>query len=180
MSRSVPELIDPHRAVEQRTAICGCVPIAEMGRLVRLLAEGDLGEACFELSFGRDAGGLRAVNGQVEARLPLTCQRCLDVVLVKVQARFQLALVEGLDEAARLPEAYEPLLPEEDRVRIRDLVEDELILSLPQVARHERGACAGPLGNELEPEPGQALGEDEARGNPFAALADLKRQRDER
>ncbi len=87
-----------------------------------------------------------------------------------------MAVVKGLDEAARLPDAYDPLLPEEATLDPAALVEDELLLAVPPVPRHVEGTCEAPdyerhdhraPDTDREPAP-----DDE---HPFAVLQSLKR-----
>ena len=83
----------------------------------------------------------------------------------------RLFFVEGEDAAAALDaESEEDVLALTPSLDLHALIEDELLLSLPIVPRHE--ICAAPIdlgaGRETLPD-------DEAREHPFAALAALKR-----
>lgn len=124
-------------------------------------------------------GELRPVRGQapqvwlhLEARgaLSMTCQRCLQPLRVEVEADRDLRFVEG-EEAA----AAEDAVSEDDVLAIsvaldlEALIEDELVLSLPWVPRHD--VCPTPLPTPMEPEEPESP-------HPFAALADLKRRLD--
>ena len=144
-------------------------------RLVGLLASPE-GEARFELEFFQDDKRRSCVRGKVAARLRLRCQRCLEPVEYEVESNLLLGLVQGLDEAERLPDEYDPLMVENDRFQPTDLVEDELMLGLPQVPMHTPAeACdeqTGRLatGKASSDEPGR-----ENPDNPFRVLAQLKK-----
>lgn len=102
-------------------------------------------------------------------QLPLVCQRCLGPVEgdVEVDRTFRFERDEDAAAAADA-EAEEDVLSLGAPVDLVELLEDELLLSLPLVPRHDR--CPQPL-----PVPAPAV--DEAAGerpNPFAALAALK------
>ena len=134
----------------------------------------DTGSAAFTLRFRRDAAGRILVEGTVAATLRLRCERCMGLLDLPVQSSFVLAVVAGLDEAARLPEDYEPLLPEDTTVDPAALVEDELLLAVPAVPRHAAGACRPPAfvaaaGDAREDQPSD-------KENPFAVLEALKRR----
>jgi uncharacterized protein len=106
-----------------------------------------------------------------EADLPMQCQRCLTPVVETVQA--DRAFVFVADEATA--EAMDEESEEDVLVISRDfdalsLVEDELILALPLVPRHE--VCPQDLPVEAVDEAFEAASE---RPNPFAALAALKK-----
>jgi uncharacterized protein len=172
MSR-LPDSLDPWRAAEQGRLLEGSVPLVDLPRVAGLLATPE-GDARFRLEFFLDHRGRACVRGQVQAEVPLVCQRCLDPVTVPVDASVLLAVVSGVNEAARLPDAYEPLLAEDDRIAPLDLIEDEIILALPHVPRHEpRQACRNV--SETEEDAGSATGEVLRDDNPFRVLADWKK-----
>lgn len=81
-----------------------------------------------------------------------------------------LALVRGMDEARRLPERYDPLLVSESLIRPRDLIEDELLLALPQIPMHDPGVCTV----ASQPPSGQGADAQTRDVGPFAALAEWK------
>lgn len=175
MSR-VPDYLDPWRSVDQGRRLEGGVALAPMQRLQDLLADPE-GEARFELEFFRDHKGRPCVRGRVTATLVLRCQRCMEPMSLQVDAPLLLGLIQGADEAEQLPEEYDPWLVEEDRVRPQSLVEDELILALPQVPMHPSGeACtAGSLGQApKDAQTGKPPGGETE--NPFQVLAQLKKQ----
>ncbi len=168
MARRPPERVDPWLLAEQERTLEGRIPLGALSRLAPLLME-DSGEAAFVLKFFRDDHGRHRVNCRVEARLQLECQRCLEAMEHSVAREGELALVQGLLEAGRLPDELDPLLLQENELlTIGDLVEDELLLSLPAVPRH-----AHRCGAALEPPAGQTP-DGPAPDNPFAVLAALK------
>jgi uncharacterized protein len=168
MSR-LPDFVDSRRAAEQGRCLEGTLPLNAMPRVQGMLALPE-GEALFRLEFFLDAKHRACVRGQVQASVPLTCQRCLKPVAVEVGSKILLAVVAGRDEAERLPDAYDPLLTEDGRISPADLVEDEIILALPYVPKHGPGhACA-----EAQPGNAPATADDTRKDNPFQVLAQLK------
>ena len=99
----------------------------------------------------------------------LECQRCLQPMRIALPAERRIFFVEGEDAAAALDtETDDDVLALTPTLDLRSLVEDELLLALPLVPRHE--VCPQPLPRPLvEEEPETSAGE-----NPFAALASLK------
>jgi uncharacterized protein len=177
MSDALPELLDPRRAVASGAKFEGSLPLAKLRRLSDVL-ENDAGEAHYRLRFGRDEHGRGTVTGEIEAKLALRCQRCVGTFWLDVHAKPVLALVEGPDEAADLPEEYDPLLLEDRLVRSDALIEDELLLAVPPIPRHPEGTCAPPPTPDDGGEP-QQQHEEGSRPNPFAQLTALKRRRDD-
>lgn len=149
----------------------GDLSIVGMTRLAESLQDTDVPELQVRLSLGRDAGGVRCLEGSLQGVLHLTCQRCLGRMEFPVASTFRLALVHSEAEAERLAEGYEPLLLETDRLVVRDVVEDELLLALPDFPQHAEGeTCVLPEYREDE-----IVAATEEKPNPFAALASLKR-----
>ena len=168
----LPDLLDPWRAVEARYAFAGRLPLSTLPRLSDLLVDDGASDLRYRLDFAPDAGNLATVTGELSAVLKLRCQRCMNTLDHAVNVQVALALVRSLDEARGLPEGYDPLLVTEDLIRPRELIEEELILDLPQIPLHEPGACqASSSGTDDE------VGEEAGVENPFAILAALKRKR---
>jgi uncharacterized protein len=102
----------------------------------------------------------------------LTCQRCLQPMDVALSLARRLRFVRGEAQAEALDaEIEDDVLALSRQLDLRELVEDELLLALPIVPRHER--CPSPLPMAVrvdEPADDPAAG----RPNPFEALRVLK------
>ncbi|CAD5370677.1 conserved hypothetical protein [Rubrivivax sp. A210] len=110
----------------------------------------------------------RWLHLQARAEVRLQCQRCLEALQqpLEVDRRYRFVrddkLAEQLDE-----EIEDDVLALPPRLDLLELIEDELILALPIVPRHE-GECPRPL-----PQPAAVA--EVAAPNPFAKLAELRR-----
>lgn len=174
MSSPLPEFVDPWRLAEQGKAFSGTIELKDLPRLREALMSEE-GRAEFELRFERGDQRRVCIRGSVTATLVLECQRCLEPMDYPVDSPVDLAVIEVVEEVARLPVESEPLLAEEGRIRLMDVVEDELLLSIPQVPRHDTRECGG----HIEALAADALADiqqaDETPEiNPFAVLAGLK------
>ena len=166
MPAALPELVDPWRMVQARRIFTGTLPLSMLPRLCESLANGE-GGADFEIAFDTDDFGIAFLALQVSARLPLVCQRSLEVFELPVSIHQQLGLIADEADEAGLPERYEPLLVTDAQLRLQDVIEDELILALPVVALAP--------GVPLEDVAVSAADEAELRAQgPFAALGTLK------
>ncbi|MDD1605635.1 MAG: YceD family protein, partial [Methylococcaceae bacterium] len=84
----------------------------------------------------------------------------------------RLGIVSSIDQANRLPEDYDPLLVEQDSIPLRNLIEDELLLSLPTYPKHQHSCFVSNSDNNKTNAP--ARDSQSARENPFSILAKLK------
>ena len=164
---ALPEIVDAWRMVAARRSFEGTLPLRDMPRLRESLARAD-GEAKFALQFGRDEWGNAFLALDVQAQLPLQCQRTLEVFELPVVLQQRLGLIMREEDEAALPPGFEPLLTADGELRLADVIEDELILALP-VVPHKPGT-------EGESEVLWTSSPDDDEANPFAALARLKKQ----
>ena len=180
MSAALPAQLDPWQAVAREAAFAGSLALSDLPRLRDLLVGAVLARsapATFEIAFRRDEAGRAVVVGRVRAVLPLTCQRCLKVVEHGVDAAIRLMLTDGTGLAEEPPETYEALPVVGDRVRPAEMIEDELLLSLPQIPRHPFGVCqAAAQSSPAQPvDDGQAAADLAGdRPKPFGVLAGWK------
>jgi uncharacterized protein len=161
---TIPRHADLRRLAAAGANVEGSIALTEFARLRDALA-GAGGVAEIALGFGLDDEGYRTVTGSVRASLPLQCQRCLEQVAVAIDASVSLALVWREDEIPSLPARYEGLVVGTEPVDLYELIEEELLLGLPLVPRHEADACSMAAS---VPSTGSADG-DAVRENPFAA-----------
>jgi len=151
----------------------GTVPLARMKRLAPLLADTQ-GEASFVAAFKTDLEKRVIVELQVTAALALVCQASMDVYDEQVKRNTVLAVIEHQGEQENLPEAYDPVQTENGRLAIASLVEDELLLGLPQIPRKpDLEPVEYSTGGQVQEETNSPAG---GRENPFAALQDMLKQ----
>jgi uncharacterized protein len=165
MSDRLPVLIDPEYLVGKQSELSGQLSLSEFSRLAELLAD-DQGSVDITISFHQE-GDIKTVLGNISAQLFLHCQRCLKPVALSVDRQFRLGIVKSDEQAGRLPKLYEPLLVNSEQIVFNELIEDELILAIPDIPKHK----------ECQPEQvtfGTIDIEEQAEPNPFAILAKLK------
>lgn len=179
-SGEIPERFDPRRMARESAELRGALPTAGMDRLASAVLE--LGpSAAVQVRFSTDENGRPLLEGDAGVPVTLRCQRCLEPTTTTVAAPFRLAVVVSEADAERLPEELDAVIVEGNSVETSALIEDELILALPLVGRHEDMNDCGVDRRDLESAPAQseASVDPEQRDNPFAALASLKRERDD-
>ncbi len=173
MSLEYPDLIDPQKAAEGHRTFSGTIALSRMERLKEFLAN-DAGEARFTAAFEKDSLVGVSIQIEVDAVLWLVCQRSLEPYQEVIKRSSQLGVVEDISQEGLLPEGYEGILLEHGKIAFLVMIEDELLLALPQVpvnpdlpaldADAEEGGLLGELSGQ---QPTQQL-----KQQPFAGLAD--------
>jgi uncharacterized protein len=108
---------------------------------------------------------------EVDATVPLTCQRCLGPVNVPVKVSRSFRFVASEEEAERQDEeAEEDVLALDRDFDLRQLIEDEVLMELPVVPRHDTCPTDVKLAVE-DSDFGEKMAE---KPNPFAVLEQLK------
>jgi len=128
----------------------------------------------------RAAGSHRPVGGenqvwmhlQADADVVLQCQRCLRPLDEAVHVDRHFRFVADEDTAAALDDEIEDeVLALPRSLNLRDLVEDEMLLALPLVPRHD--VCP-----EVIPMQFGDVDLVEEKANPFASLALLRKDKE--
>lgn len=158
--RSVTPLEEWPRLAEL-DALAGKAPAK--GRTVRL-----------EVALSENDSGAPLLEGEVAVTLRCICQRCLEEMELGLHAQTKLFFGRA-DQlgAAAVAAGFEHCEPEPG-ITLRQLLEDEVLLSVPAFPVHERSEDCGALAArlaELEPAEG-----GEKSSSPFAVLAELKRK----
>jgi uncharacterized protein len=163
--------LDVDRLSEAEADIDFVIPLAELPRLRAQLAS-VAGEVHGRVHFRR-AAGIAVAELKVEGTASLVCQRCLETMQVGVEAATEVGLIATEADASRVPEELEPVLAPEGRISIGDLVEEELLLTLPIVPLHGEGDACEVAESALLVENDH----EEETQKPFEQLAELlKRQ----
>ena len=169
MLDQLPVLINPLSFCERGKRLAGSIKISQLSRLSDSLLD-DSGAISIDFSFDKE-GRLPTLQGNIKAVLILQCQACLKQVEWPVDKDFKLGLVTSLEQADRLSSDCEPLLLKDEKVLLNDLVEDELLLALPDFPRHNNDCMPEEKDKET------TINNNDKQlnaNNPFSVLADLK------
>lgn len=172
-----PSRLDVEPFAREAGELEGQWPLRQLRRLAEM-AHAEARPAGSDMVHWQARGEMRPVRGaapqpwlhlNAQTSLNLECQRCLQPMAVPLDVSRSFCFVHGEAAAAELDaESEDDVLALTRALDLRELLEDELLLSLPLVPRHE--SCTPPrslAGGEPEPA--------EERPNPFAVLAALKR-----
>lgn len=169
-NQPLPRQGDPRKYAQQGVEISGYV---ELRQLPRVLAEVTDENARFAvvLSFNIDDEYKRVVHGSIEGEVGLTCQRCLETVQVPLACVVNLGIVWDEDQAKALPRERDPWIAAEGPAELYDIVEEELLLSLPAVAYHDHACVAS---EHFVSEAPEINVQEQPKQNPFQVLEQLK------
>jgi len=175
MSPRLPESVDPWRSADLQKCFTGRLVLSQFPRLASSLTSAE-GTVCYSLQFKRVTRRRIAISGTLTSQVSIECQRCMEDMDYPLDVSFELIVTAGPEEAKLLPDEVDSLVVfEEEGVNPLEILEDELILALPLVARHRLEECnVGPekmvVGDEIVVET-----EGVEEESPFAVLAQLKR-----
>jgi len=119
-------------ALEQR----GVLGLEQLPRLAKMQCSTQGLE--YHLRGGKASSGKPCLRFSVRGSMQLLCQRCLDPLPVPVAIDAELQLSESLREISEADDEIDRVLASH-HMDVGQLVEDEVILALPMVPRHE--AC---------------------------------------
>jgi uncharacterized protein len=172
-----PRGLDVEAFANEAGKLEGEWPIVGMGRLAESApAEAAPGESdTVRWEVRGESRPMRGAPPQIwlhvtaSTRIALECQRCLQPVPATLDAERSFLFVPGENAAAELDaDSEDDVLALTRALDLQALIEDELLLVMPLVPRHEHCPTPLPLGDS-----GETLA-DEDTPHPFAALAALK------
>lgn len=163
MQGKLPEQVDPKRLAHQGAQLAGALPAVALKRLGSAFEV--RGDAQVELQFGWSDSGRPRVTGEISVPVASTCQRCLQPYVTLLHADVDLEIGAAPGDAEQ---DFELVLRPDERLKLPDLIEDELLLAAPMIALHARGDCAAPDGADEE-----GAAPEETPRKPFADLQAL-------
>lgn len=140
---AAPKLRDVRKLADSRAVIDLDVALSSLPDFPAEYVSGG-GSVKAHLVFGREQGFAMA-RVELQAQLSTTCQRCLGVLSLNVQASSPVLIVESQQEAESAPAGWETFLAPEGRLVPEALIGEELLLALPIVPVHEPGSECQPL-----------------------------------
>lgn len=151
----------------QRSSLEGALKLSELSRLAGEVVGGKEGVVHYSLRGGCGDQNEPLLHLQLSGKLELRCQRCLQPVSINLDVDATFELRDSLDDDVLLQEDLEDdsrdYLSASRSMDLVSLIEDEALLALPPVPRHE--SCATP---EMRHDPEAA--------SPFGMLRNLKGQ----
>jgi uncharacterized protein len=145
------------------------LPVVALPRLAEV-APGR-GPVTVVLAFRVDGAGRPRVSGRAEQLVETVCQRCLGEFEWRLAVEFDLCIVREGADVGEIAEGVDVLVVEGETVSVADVVEDELLLGLPERLCAEEPCPYAPALSY----PAAVVERIEAADSPFSVLSKLKR-----
>lgn len=162
----LPEQVNYRKLAQETGKLEGIINLDRCERLADSIVETS-GEIQVKLSFRKARKHRFLVVGKADVMVKLECQNCLTPLEFRLQVDLRYFIINDVD--VEIPEGEDSLVCEVEMIRPVDIIEDELILGLPMVARHSDGNCPESHSHINDNSPVEG-----ATHKPFAALAELK------
>ena len=161
----LPRKINFYNFAKKEVKLNGNYKISDLSRLSEISSnENDKVEV--DLTFHIENGKTPCVEGIIKLKLVLDCQRCLDNLEVDLVVAFDIAFVRNESQTDSLDDKFEIyLIGEEEELDTKDLITDEILLSIPMAPSHDFD-CG------LVTDKGDIV--EEVREHPFDALKNIK------
>ena len=159
---SQPGVIDGLQFARDGGELRGTLGLERLTRLAQTPCQSSGIEYC--LRGGLNRAGKPGLGLKASGRLELVCQRCLGPLLFAIDVDVDLELCSDPGVIAQAEDEVDRVLAERE-MNVAQLVEDEVILALPQVPRHEKCNIDGLI---AQPQ----------KESPFSVLATLKKRGD--
>ncbi|MGT0150007.1 23S rRNA accumulation protein YceD [Vibrio metschnikovii] len=169
----IPRTIDSAKAAQKRLDYDGIIQASLLKRLEESV-DGVKRDAQVSLSFGMDEQQLVVISGKANIEVDLECQRCNQAFAHECTIEFTYTPYYSEQSEQDAPDEYDLVDPNEyGEIDLIQLVEDEFILGLPQVAMHDEADCSVNSDNLVFGEiPDEVLDD---KPNPFDVLKSLKK-----
>ena len=153
------------KEIAQNSLFEGSIQLSQLPRLSSLVIPHET-EISLRFEFATSLFELPSIRGHIDTELQLECQRCLEPVSQIIDADFDL-LIDATDDDVQAFQ-QDTVYSDEGYLNVFEVIEDELILSLPLIAMHDEITCNPYWQPEVEQL--QAV----TKENPFAVLKSLK------
>ena len=196
MVERIPQRIDHYRYTDKGVTLDGVITRKESAKDLPRLSKSvinNMGDIEYHLQFDIDAVGNRIVTGAIKAQMELQCQRCMGNYAIDLNCEVAIAFVHNeFDQKKAEDSCYEVFwLDKKEFFDPRVLIEDELLLALPQIPMHpesetglsckvqlqypaEEMSSPGLIENDLDQEGLHKKSGQLDENNPFAVLKQLK------
>ncbi|SUO97938.1 YceD family protein [Suttonella ornithocola] len=171
-AEQLPKHIEPWTIARSRKILKGSFPLmqtqelrqwAEKGKNIEVYLEGYL-----------DQQHRAHLKGQLQLTLSLQCQRCLEPMPWNADIRFDYLLIHNESQEQQVEYGSETLICAEDDMDLAWFLEEEVLLAMPMIAKHDN--CTMLINTVSETTPSD---EGIKKETPFAQLKTLMNKKEQ-
>lgn len=159
-----PAVIEPGRFARDGSCLTGTATPTQLPRVAGLLFD-ESGTVGYRIEGAQTFKGEPELRVALAVDLALPCQRCLERLPIQLNVARTLVFSRGLDELAAVEDEEDDIdaIPLVSALDVLDLIDQEVMLSLPLAPRHPDGECEARHESDQAPQP-----------SPFSVLSQLK------
>lgn len=157
--------IEPWTFVREQKTYIGTLPL-EKTETLRKWQGGGRDGIQFEISGYIDAHGQYRLTGKIKVVLQMVCQRCLEKMFIPVNCAFDYVLLSDQKLENRITDGSEAYVCAEDRLDLAWFIEEEILLAMPMIAKHDNCKL-------LHTDNSVLVESSQENVNPFAALKEM-------
>lgn len=170
MVKVLPQRFNPDLLARDDTRFEVSLPQSKLARLAALLLAAQNDVHCSAM-FSRRKRHVY-IRGRIQTVVAMECQRCLEPMDFQIDEPYELVFVEDEAAAEALAKQFDPvILDEHGHIGVIDLFEDEIMLHVPAIPKHQDNAACRVSKTEFGELPESV---SEEKPNPFEALKDLR------
>lgn len=146
MNKLIETKLDVINLARKNAEIVGEYPLSNVAKITGKIMQ-DSAPVRIKLNFDKVDYGFNVVNIEWQTTATAECEACSKPLKMPLSAKNSLAVCKNLKQADALPDAYEPLmLDDEGMLSLEQLLVEEIMLMLPIIPRHEDESCSTKYG----------------------------------
>lgn len=145
--------------------------VSDFSRLSEILHSND-GDVQVRLCGFYDQQKRCLLEAEIKADVTIACQTTFEPIVYNIDSKVTYCAVSTEAQFAEVEQEYEPVLVEDGLLDMKQVIEDELILSVPIAANKPANKIAQKMSfGELDE---AAIADEKKAKNPFSVLSGLK------
>ena len=144
---TISRRVDPVVLASRDERIAGNLPIQSFTRLSNLLQTSD-GIVQVRIAFDAGQNDHPLISGDVQAKVTVSCQRCLQSMPLDLESEFQVIALAPDTEDDEGHGLFDAVATEDGEIDLYKLIEDELLMAMPMAPMHASGESCAATGTQ--------------------------------
>jgi len=117
------------------------------------------------LTFSLEDDRTPCISGMISLDIALSCQRCLENIILDLKVDFNLGFVKNESQGGGLNSRFELYVTENEELSTIELISDEVLLAIPMVTLHDYDCVTYKDTDQVV---------EQKKQNPFAILKNIQ------